>query len=136
LFLPENENPDMSAKEQYTVLVVEDELLVRLDLVETLQRAGYRTFEAGTAREAISLLEKHPEICVVFTDIEMPGTMDGLALAHYVRFRWPPTIIVISSGQIRPTQELLPTEVDFLVKPYHARELERVFADIGRRLSA
>lgn len=126
----------MALKEQFTVLVVEDDLLVRLDLVETLQRAGYRTYEAGTARDAISLLEKHEEIRVVFTDIEMPGTMDGLALAHYVRFRWPPTIIVISSGQLRPTQELLPSEVDFLAKPYHARELERVFEDIGKRLTA
>jgi CheY-like chemotaxis protein len=126
----------MASKEKFTVLVVEDELLVRLDLVETLQRAGYRTYEAGTARDAISLLEKHAEIRVVFTDIEMPGTMDGLALAHYVRFRWPPTIIVISSGQLRPTQELLPSQVDFLAKPYHARELERVFEDIGKRLTA
>ena len=126
----------MASKETFTVLVVEDDLLVRLDLVETLQRAGYRTYEAGTAREAISLLEKHAEIRVVFTDIEMPGTMDGLALAHYVRFRWPPTIIVISSGQLRPTQELLPSEVDFLAKPYHARELERVFEEIGKRLTA
>ena len=125
----------MASKEQFTVLVVEDDLLVRLDLVETLQRAGYRTYEAGTARDAISLLEKHAEIRVVFTDIEMPGTMDGLALAHYVRFRWPPTIIVISSGQLRPTQELHPPQVDFLAKPYHARELERVFEDIGKRLT-
>ena len=125
----------MASKEQFTVLVVEDDLLVRLDLVETLQRAGYRTYEAGTARDAISLLEKHAEIRVVFTDIEKPGTMDGLALAHYVRFRWPPTIIVISSGQLRPTQELLPPQVDFLAKPYHARELERVFEDIGKRLT-
>ena len=111
----------MASEEKFTVLVVEDELLVRLDLVETLQRAGYCTYEAGTAREAISLLEQHAEIRVVFTDIEMPGTMDGLALAHYVRFRWPPTIIVISSGQLRPTQELLPSQVDFLAKPYRAR---------------
>ena len=126
----------MASEEKFTVLVVEDELLVRLDLVETLQRAGYRTYEAGTAREAISLLEQQAEIRVVFTDIEMPGTMDGLALAHYVRFRWPPTIIVISSGQLRPTQELLPSQVDFLAKPYHARELERVFEDIEKRLTA
>lgn len=124
----------MASKAQFTVLVVEDDLLVRLDLVETLQRAGFKTFEAGTARDAISLLEKHDEIRVVFTDIEMPGTMDGLALAHYVRYRWPPAIIVISSGQIRPTPELLPSEVNFLAKPYHSKELAKICDEIGKRL--
>lgn len=129
-------NPDMTATSKTWALVVEDEPLVRMDLAETLQREGFNTLEAESARDAIALLEKHPEIRVVFTDIEMPGTMDGLALAHYVRFRWPPTIIVVSSGQLRPTPELLPTEADFLAKPYHAGELARLCKNIGERLSA
>jgi CheY-like chemotaxis protein len=84
------------------VLIVEDEALVRIDLVEALQEAGFKTFEANNAAEAIAIMETNSEIRVVFTDIEMPGTMDGLALSHYVRRRWPPTIIVISSGRHRP----------------------------------
>ena len=72
-------------------LVVEDEALVRFDLTQSLQAEGYETFEAADAAEAIGVMEAHPEIRVVFTDIQMPGTMDGLALSHYVRKRWPPT---------------------------------------------
>ena len=68
-------------------LVVEDEALVRFDLTQSLQAEGYETFEAADAAEAIAVMEAHPEIRVVFTDIQMPGTMDGLALSHYVRKR-------------------------------------------------
>ncbi len=125
----------MASDSAFTVLVVEDDLLVRLDLVDALQRSGFKTREAGTARAAIEQMEQHADIRAVFTDIEMPGTMDGLALAHYVRFRWPPTIIVISSGQLRPTQELLPSEVDFLPKPYHRGELSRICESIEKRLT-
>jgi CheY-like chemotaxis protein len=71
--------------EQRAVLVVEDESLVRLDLATKLVDAGYLIFEASSAAEAIGILERHPEIRVVFTDIQMPGDMDGLALARYVR---------------------------------------------------
>ena len=76
-----------------TALVVEDEALVRLDLAESLQAAGYKTVEAASADEAIAVLQSNSDIRVVFTDIQMPGAMDGLALSHYVRKRWPPTII-------------------------------------------
>src|SRR5688572_5317424 len=85
--------------EQRAVLVVEDEPLVRLDLETRLADTGYLVFEASSAAEAIAILERHPQIRVVFTDIQMPGDMDGLALARYVRDRWPPTIIVVSSGR-------------------------------------
>ncbi len=118
------------------MLVVEDDPIVRFDLTEILRNAGFATFEAGTAPEAIAILEKHSEIRAVFTDIEMPGTMDGLALAHHVRYRWPPTIIVISSGQIRPAPEHLPVEAKFLSKPYHRDELSRICHGIERRLAS
>ena len=68
-------------------LVVEDEALMRFDLAQSLEAEGYKTFEAADAAEAIAVMEAHPEIRVVFTDIQMPGTMDGLALSHYVRKR-------------------------------------------------
>ena len=76
---------------------------MRFDLAQTLEAEGFKTFEAADAEEAIAVLEANSEIRVVFTDIQMPGTMDGLALSHYVRKRWPPTIIVVSSGHYSPS---------------------------------
>ena len=72
-------------KKWIAALVVEDDALVRFDLAQTLEAEGYKTFEAADAEEAIAVLEGNSEIRVVFTDIQMPGTMDGLALSHYVR---------------------------------------------------
>lgn len=124
----------MTAKS--AVLVVEDEALVRMDLVANLEDLGYQTFEASSAAEAIELLERHPAIRVVFTDIQMPGTMDGLELARYVRERWPPTIIVISSGKIQPKEDEMPNGVSFLAKPYEERKLSRILAEVAQRLVA
>lgn len=120
---------------KHSVLVVEDEVLVRMGLVSTLEDSGYPIFEASSAKEAIAILEQHPEIRVVFTDIQMPGTMDGLALAHYVRMRWPPTIIVISSGKIAPKPEDMPSDVSFLAKPYQDRKLNKILANIADRFA-
>lgn len=120
--------------EQNVVLVVEDEPIIRLDLIDTLERAGYETLEAGSSAEAIALLERHPEIRVVFTDVQMPGTMDGVALAKCVRERWPPTIIVVSSGKVVFRQGELPDDIPTLAKPYDQSRLEQVIADVGARL--
>ena len=72
------------------VLVVEDEFLLRMDAVDFMGRCGFIMYEASNADEAIPLLELHDDIRAVFTDINMPGSIDGLKLAHYVRGRWPP----------------------------------------------
>jgi two-component system, response regulator PdtaR len=72
------------------VLIVEDEPLVRLGAVQTIEDAGFEVIEAANADEAIEILEKRSDIRVVFTDVHMPGSMDGLKLAHAVRNRWPP----------------------------------------------
>jgi DNA-binding NtrC family response regulator len=100
------------------VLVVEDEPLVRLEIVMTFEDAGFKVHEADCAEEAIDLLEREPEIRAVFTDIELRGTMDGLELAHYVRHRWPPTILVVGSGRIHPSAEAMPSNAAFIPKPY------------------
>jgi CheY-like chemotaxis protein len=113
------------------ILVVEDEVLVRLDLVDTMQDAGFPTFEAGGADEAIRLMEKHPEIEVLFTDIDMPGTMDGLKLSHYVRDRWPPVRIVITSGHVFTTPGDMPDHSTFIAKPHQQAELQSLFRIIG-----
>jgi two-component system, response regulator PdtaR len=115
-------------------LVVEDDAILRFDLAQTLQAEGYKTFEAADATEAIAVLEANSEIRVVFTDIHMPGTMDGLALSHYVRKRWPPTIIVVSSGRCTPGQEEMPTGVIFVGKPYAPEVLGKVLEGIRQQL--
>ena len=117
------------------VLVVEDDALVRFDLAETLETAGYEIFEAGDATEAIAVLEANAEIRVVFTDIQMPGSMDGLALARYVRMRWPPTIIVVSSGRCLPAEDEMPNGAFFIEKPYAPDVLGRVLLDVRQRLA-
>ncbi|MDW5317167.1 response regulator [Rhizobium sp. PL01] len=105
-----------------TVIVVEDEPLVRLDIVISLENEGFIVLEASNADEAIDLLDTHSEIRLMFTDIDMPGSMDGLKLAQSVRDRWPPVKIIIASGHRQLSDELLPVEGRFFSKPYdHAR---------------
>ena len=83
------------------VLVVEDDRLLRLLAVEIVEDAGLVAVEAANADEAIAILERRVDIALIFTDVDMPGTMDGLKLAHAVRRRWPPIKIIIVSGKTR-----------------------------------
>lgn len=126
----------MSDSPNATILVVDDEVLIRMDLVEMLRAAGYRTCEASSAAQAIEILEQDSDIRVVFTDIQMPGSMDGLALSHAIRERWPPPILVISSGNRTPGQDEMPSETEFLPKPFGNTELRRVLEKVSLRLSA
>lgn len=98
------------------VLVVEDEPLVRLDAVAMLEDAGYTVLQAADADEAIKLLELHSEIRLLFTDVQMPGSMDGIKLVEAVRNRWPPVRIVVTSARPRPVQ--LDDKTIFVPKPY------------------
>ena len=100
------------------VLVVEDEVLLRMNAAETIGDAGFEVVEAANADEAIAVLEARPDIHVVFTDIQMPGSMDGLKLARFVRGRWPPIKIVATSGFVRVKEGDLPEGSRFLAKPY------------------
>ena len=118
------------------MLVVEDELFVRMDFVDQAQEAGFETVEAGCAAEAVTILEERDDIGVVFTDIRMPGDMDGLALAHMVRDRWPPTVIVICSGNEPPPKEELPLGVTFMPKPCTGPKIDRLLSAIKDKLSA
>jgi CheY-like chemotaxis protein len=118
-----------------TVLVVDDESFVRMDLVDMLEAVGFRTREASSAAEAIEILEQGSEIRVVFTDIQMPGFMDGLALSHYVRKRWPPTVIVVCSGNQTPNPGELPSNANFIAKPFGAHELSGVLKKVAHTLS-
>ena len=81
------------------VLVVEDEIFCRFHAVDLVEAAGYRAIEASNADEAIAILEARKDIRIVFTDIDMPGSMDGLKLARAIRDRWPPIELILTSGQ-------------------------------------
>src|SRR5580698_8497257 len=105
------------------VLIVEDELLIRLDAIEMIEAAGFDTLEAGNAGEAIAILEARPDIHVVFTDIQMPGSMDGLKLARFVRGRWPPIKIVATSGFVIVRKDDLPEGSRFLPKPHRPEQV-------------
>lgn len=105
------------------VLVVEDEYLIRMDTVEILERAGFDVIEAINADHAIALMETHPDVAVIVTDIQMPGSIDGLRLAAVVRDRWPPVAIIVTSGRVAPGDNDLPRGARFLPKPYSDRVL-------------
>ena len=101
-----------------SVLVVEDEALLRFAIGDDLRDMGFMVFEAADADEAIRLIETYSEIAILFTDIDMPGSMDGLRLSRAVRDRWPPVKIIITSGKHKPTEEMMPEGGVFLPKPY------------------
>jgi CheY-like chemotaxis protein len=105
------------------VLVVEDEPLLRMLAVEVVEEAGFIAIEARDADEAVILLESRSDITLLFTDINMPGSMDGLKLAHAVRDRWPPIKILVVSGKQRLQLSELPSNSCFLGKPYQASAL-------------
>jgi CheY-like chemotaxis protein len=100
------------------ILVVEDEPLVRMFLADALDEAGFKVFEAVNADEAVTLLQARADIQAVVTDIEMPGSMNGIGLARAVRERWPGIGLLVTSGRVRPGPDDLPAEVVFLAKPY------------------
>ena len=90
-----------------TVLVVEDEILIRDVIADDLEKAGFTVALAAHADEAIAILEARQDVHLVFTDIDMPGSMDGLKLAAAVRDRWPPVHIIITTGKTRPWKSRL-----------------------------
>lgn len=100
------------------VLVVEDEPLVRMDIADHLNDEGFEVFEAANADDAIAILEQERDIRIMFTDIDMPGSMDGLKLSFAVRDRWPPIRIIVTSGQRMVEITDLPDGSVFFSKPY------------------
>ena len=119
-----------SASKRPVVLIVEDEFLLRIDAVDMIAAAGFEVVEAGNADEAIEVLESRRDITVVFTDIQMPGSMDGLKLARAVRGRWPPIKIVATSGHANVGETDLPEGGRFLPKPYSSMEVAGVLREL------
>ncbi|QDM23134.1 response regulator [Tardiphaga sp. vice154] len=120
-----------STDPRFVVLVVEDEFLLRTNAAEMIADAGFDVVEAGDADEAIAILETRPDIHVVFTDIQMAGSMDGLKLAHFVRGRWPPVKIIATSGNHVFKEGDLPEGGIFLPKPYSFDSISAVLRKLA-----
>jgi DNA-binding NtrC family response regulator len=116
-----------------TILVAEDEVLVRLDISDYLRIHGYNVIEANSAAEAIQVLKNGLEVAVVFTDVRMPGIVDGIDLARYVNSHHPHVPVVITSGHVLP-KEVPGSLGPFVAKPYdRARVLETTKQQIIQR---
>jgi CheY-like chemotaxis protein len=117
------------------VLVVEDEPLVRMTAADELDEAGFLVLEAKNADEAIAVLEAHSdEVQVLFTDVDMPGSMNGMDLAEQVYQRWPHVLLLISSGYARPHPDEIPDHGHFLPKPYRGATLVRQIVEMMQTL--
>ena len=101
------------------ILVVEDDAVIRMCAVDLVVAAGFEALEAASADEAIRILEARPDIHLVFTDVQMPGSMDGIKLAHYIRERWPPVKLIVASGKTIIDETDLPAGARFFLKPYY-----------------
>jgi CheY-like chemotaxis protein len=112
-----------TAVKRPVVLVVEDDFLIRIGTVEMIETAEFDVVEAANADEAMEILKARLDIAVVFTDIQMPGSMDGLKLAAAIRERWAPIKIIATSGIVDVRRVDLPEGGRFLPKPYSSAEI-------------
>jgi CheY-like chemotaxis protein len=112
-----------AARSGSLVLVVEDDALLRMHAAEMIEEAGFQVIEAENADVAIRMLESRTDIRIIFTDIDMPGSMNGLKLAAAVANRWPPIRIVATSGHFQIRDGDLPTGGRFIAKPYRATQI-------------
>ena len=109
------------------VLIVEDEMVLRMRAVDIVEDAGFQPVEAVNADQAIAILESRSDISLLFTDIQMPGSMDGLKLAHAVHDRWPAIKIILVSGQVNPSETEKPADSRFFGKPL---SVERMITEL------
>jgi CheY-like chemotaxis protein len=118
------------------VLVVENEAIIRMETAAELADMGLRVLVACNADEAIALLDAHQDIQVLLTDLTMPGSMDGVRLAHYVRDRWPPITIMATSGRPTRGNDDLPSGARFFPKPYSPSTLRQAMAPLLKETGA
>ena len=114
------------------VLVVEDEPLLRLFATDMIEEAGFEVLQAPNASAALMALEERLDVRVVFTDVNMPGGIDGIMLAICIRRRWPTIQIIITSGRPWPDEAVVPADIVFFAKPYRQ---DRVL-DTVRKMAA
>lgn len=113
------------------ILVVEDEPLLRMMAADLIEEAGFIALEAANADEAIEILESRNDIRIVFSDIDMPGSMDGLLLAAAIRDRWPPIAVILTSGHVHVSEVALPNGGLFFSKPYDHQKLVTTFQTLA-----
>jgi two-component sensor histidine kinase/FixJ family two-component response regulator len=113
----------MSPHNKTNVLVVEDEMVLRMRAVDIVEDAGFAAVEATNADQAISVLESRSDISLLFSDIQMPGSIDGLKLAYAVHERWPDIKIILVSGQINPSNDEKPENSRFFGKPIDSKQM-------------
>ena len=116
----------MKKRSPPTVLIVEDEPMTRMAAADAITDAGLETREAGDAKEALQVLDNHSDIGILFTDIDMPGPMDGLGLAEQVHEDWPDVELIVTSGAATVKNSDLPDNGTFISKPYRATRLIEV----------
>lgn len=100
------------------ILVVEDEPLIRALVADVLAERGLEVREASTANEALAIMAQRPDVKVLFSDINMPGALDGLELAHQVHRQWPDVELILTSGRDKISKEHIPDDGTFISKPY------------------
>ena len=111
-------------------LVVDDDPIILMDACGILEDAGFRYYEAGTGDEAKALLEEHADnVILLFSDVEMPGAMNGFVLARHVAEHWPWIEIVIASGRVRPEASDMPEKATFIGKPFNQQMVHKHLRD-------
>jgi CheY-like chemotaxis protein len=123
--------PDLNSK---VVLVVDDEMFARLFAVQIFLDLGFTVLEAGSAEEGLDVLDRNDDVDLLFTDISMPGEMDGLGLVHQVRTDYPHIALLVTSGHVQPDAGLLAEGTQFLAKPYTAHALMSAISQAASRL--
>lgn len=102
-------------------LVVDDDFIIRMDVMDILQRVGFQVLDAADADAALAVLKaRHPDVVLLFTDVQMPGQLDGFALAREVATAWPHISIVVASGRVTPGPGAMPDKARFIGKPFSA----------------
>ncbi len=112
------------------VLVVEDETVIRMNAVAIVEESGFEAVATRNADEAIETLETRSDIQAVFTDVQMPGQMDGLKLAKVIKDRWPPVALLVTSGKRTVIESELPPGGRFLPKPSLPSHIETVLREL------
>jgi two-component system, response regulator PdtaR len=119
-----------------TVLIVENLSLIRMNATAVAEGTGFKVYEASDADEAISMLRAHTDIRILFTDVTMPGSIDGLKLAHYVSRRWPPVKIILTSGHPKFRVADIPQQSEFIAKPYRPAQITNALTAMAAQLRA
>lgn len=126
----------MEERKSPEVLVVEDQFATRMVAADAISDMGLCVREAGDAEEALREMNEHPDIGVLFTDLQMPGLMSGLDLAEHVHKDWPEVELIVTSGGIKVEESELPDNGTFISKPYQANRLAEIVSQkVEDRLS-